>query len=62
MSLVYVAIAPCGCIAGADFEDSAETHAQIVEWVQRGFVVERRDDTDGIRFGCPHEPKWGRAA
>jgi hypothetical protein len=58
--MVYVAIAPCGCVHGADFEGGPETRAQIAEWVRRGSRVELRSDADGIRCDCPHDPKWGR--
>lgn len=58
---VYIAIAPCGCIHGVDFEDGPETHAQIVEWVKAGSRVERvAEDTLADIGGGPHDPKWGR--
>jgi len=60
VSLVYIAIAPCGCVCAADFEDGPETHALIADWIKRGYRVERVDDLEGIRFGCSHDPKWGR--
>jgi hypothetical protein len=45
MSMCYVALRPCGCLAGAAVDEpgNKKATAQAVKrWIERGLVIERR--------------------
>jgi hypothetical protein len=61
--MVYIAVAPCGCVHGIDTENGSATAKQVAKWIHRGSTVERVSlgvARPRLGFDCPHDPKWGR--
>jgi hypothetical protein len=63
-TLVYLAVAPCGCACAVTTEDGPDAHRSVGEWLHEGKTIERvplAEAKQRIGHGrCPHEPPWGR--
>jgi hypothetical protein len=62
-TMVYLAVAPCGCPHGIETETGSAAAAQVAKWIRRGSVVERvplDEAKQRMVMDCPHTPQWGR--